>query len=142
MQCFNDFRGKRLSDLGGILPQQLLHLSQREVRQVEFLLDIKRRNSPVVIQLRNVLHTDDANAIRATHRDIGDIDMPERMKKPLHGFRRDAIKFVYQEDNPILGEMLSQCLKEVKHLHPVGYLRVREKLRERRRQRDAPCAKA
>ena len=68
--------------------------------------------------------------------------MPKRMKKPLHGFRRDAVKFVYQEDNPILGEMLSQCLKEVKHLHPVGYLRVREKLRKRRRQRNAPCAKA
>ena len=38
---FNDFWGKTLSDLSGILPKEFLYLGKREVGQREIVMDIE-----------------------------------------------------------------------------------------------------
>ena len=125
MQRLDDFGFKRLSHLGGILPEQFLHLRQREVGQMKFLLDVERRNRPIIIQLRDVLDTDDADTIGTPPvARLGDIDAAERMKKPHHRLGGDAVKFVYQEDNPLRGEQAREVAKKPSHGDMVGELRA------------------
>ena len=87
-----------LPDFVRILSKQFPHLFNHEVRQMELILDIERRDRPIVVELCNTLDPDDANAVRAS-RLTGNVDMAERMKKIAHGDLRDAIKLVNDEDN-------------------------------------------
>ena len=63
MEPFDYFRGKCLADFIGILRKQLLDLVEGEVRQIEFVLDIKRRDGPVIVQLGDIFHADDSQAV-------------------------------------------------------------------------------
>ena len=60
---------------------------------MEFILDIEWRDKPVVVELRNTLDPDDADAVR-TSRFTGNVDMAECMKKIAQGNLRDAVKLV------------------------------------------------
>ena len=113
VEPLNDFRCEGLSDFVRILPKQLLHLFAREVRQVELVMDIKRRNRPVVIQLRDVFHADNPNAIKASEFVIVlVIDAPKRVKKSSCCRLRNVIKFINDKDNPLIVEQPREFLKK------------------------------
>ena len=70
-----------------------MHLFVGKVGQMELILDIERRDRPIVVELRNTFDSDDTDAVWAP-RLTGNVDMTERMKKIAQGSLRDAIKLV------------------------------------------------
>ena len=46
-----------------VLRKEFADLFKREVRQFKLVLDIKRRNGTIVVELRNALDTDDTDAV-------------------------------------------------------------------------------
>ena len=70
MQRLNHLRREGLPDFIGILSKEFLHLRCGEIPQMELVLDVERRDSPVIVELRDALDADDANAVRARCREI------------------------------------------------------------------------
>ena len=98
MNVFNNFRGEGLANLICILCKQIADLFTREGRQPKLILDIEGRNGSVVIQLRDVFNTNNANAMR-TSRPAGEIDLAEHAKETFHGIPWNSVKLINNEDN-------------------------------------------
>ena len=58
--------GKGLLNFVCVLRKEFADLFKREVRQFELVLDIKRRNGTIVVELRNALDTNDTEAMRTS----------------------------------------------------------------------------
>ena len=84
-----------------------------EVRQVELILDVERRDTPIVVELRQILYPDNAHA-EGTARLLGNmIRLAERIQKIAHYRRGDAVKFVNDNDKPPRSEQNSKPFKEI-----------------------------
>ena len=97
----NHFWCEGLPHFVGVLSKEFLHLVEGEVRQVELVLDIKRRDGPVVVELCDIFHTDDADAVRAPM-PIREINAAERVQKITHCRLWNAIKLINNEDNALV----------------------------------------
>ena len=116
---FNDFWGKSLSDFGGILSKQFLHLSECKIGQRKIVLDIERRNRAIIVKLCDIFDPYNTKAVRTLKRGVSDVSMSERVQKTFQGRCRDAIKLVDDKDNllpifPVFQETL-KLLKEFHH---------------------------
>ena len=128
----NHFWRERLPHFVRILAEQLLYLRKREVGQTEFVLDIKRGDRTVVVQLCDTLDTGDANAERTAEplHHLREVNTAERVEKIRYDGRRDAIKFVNDDDNPLFGYQPCELPKEAPHSDMVCQGGVLQKARE------------
>ena len=128
VDILNDSGRERLADFSGILPEQFLHLCQCEIWQVELVLDVKRRDSPVVTELRDVLDSDDDDAERTSRRSIRKVDVPQCMQETAHRVARDGIKLVNDKHHPLFGllqiQQWSQLFKKFCHHKPSGKISI------------------
>ena len=72
---------------------------------MEFVLDVERRDSPVVIELRDALDADDADAVWARCCEVpGEVDVTKGMQETPQRVARDAIKLVNDKHYPLSGQ--------------------------------------
>lgn len=67
MNSFSGFGGQGVSSFLCILLKKSAYLFKCEVGQFELILDIERGNRPIVVELRDALDSDDADAMRTLH---------------------------------------------------------------------------
>ena len=82
---------------------------------MEIVLNIKRRDRTVVVQLRHALHTGDADAIGTAGQFviIGEVDAAECIEKIAQGCRWDAVKLVNDDDNALFWQQSREFPKKL-----------------------------
>ena len=124
IDILNNGRRERLPDFICILSEEFLHLCQREIRQAELILHIKRRNCLVIVELCDTLDTNDANAERTSGLFIGQVDVTQCMQKTADRVARDAIELINNEHHPLSRQQTTQLFKKFHHHKPVGEMSV------------------
>ena len=80
---------------------------------MKLVLDVERRDSPIIVQLRDTLNPHDADAIRTRSPEIpGEVDVPKGMQEPSKRVAWDAIKLVDNQHYPLVVQQTPQFFKE------------------------------
>ena len=125
MQRLNHLWREGLPDFIGILSKEFLHLRRCEIPQMELVLDVERRDSPVIVELRDALDADDADAVRARCREIlGEVDVTKGMQEPWERVAGDAIKLVNDKHHPLSIQQTPQFFEEFEQRELIAVRRL------------------
>ena len=82
---------------------------------MEFVLDVERRDSPVVVELRDTLDAHDADAVGTRCSEVpSDVNLTKGVQETAQRVARDAIKFVNDEHHSLSIQDTPQFLEEIK----------------------------